>query len=253
MTEVGEALVRDAAADAEELKLYRALAPTAVLRLPLPARRPDVGLVTLGMAERHSAPLLGRRCRAWPRSSVGDVGLAVENVRRREDAQATARRARLVFEAHPQPMWIFDVDTLAFLAVNEAAVHHYGWSREEFLAMTIMDLLAPEDLAPSAAGPDDRVAQRGEVALAHHRRRDGTVVDMEIACHELELDGRRARLVLAGESAADKKVEALGIEKRFEASAGDGRANAGVEDFYLSMARRRAASGSRSFRSGAQT
>jgi PAS domain S-box-containing protein len=83
------------------------------------------------------------------------------------------------------------------MAVNEAAVYLYGWSREEFRAMTIMDLLAPEDAAPSTAGTGDRVGQRGEVALAHHRRRDGTVVDMEIASHELELDGRRARLVVA--------------------------------------------------------
>jgi hypothetical protein len=63
--------------------------------------------------------------------------------------------------------------------------------------MTIMDLLAPEDSAPLSATATDRAPLRGEVALAHHQRRDGTLVDMEIVSHELELDGRRARLVLA--------------------------------------------------------
>lgn len=47
---------------------------------------------------------------------------------------------RLLFESHPQPMWLYDVESLAFLAINEAAVERYGYSREEFLAMTIADI-----------------------------------------------------------------------------------------------------------------
>lgn len=49
----------------------------------------------------------------------------------------TEERYRLLFEANPQPMWVFDRETLRFLAVNDAAVSHYGYSREEFLAMTV--------------------------------------------------------------------------------------------------------------------
>ncbi len=196
VVEVTEELLRDSASDAEALKLYRALAPRAVLRLPLHARDRTVGFLTLAMASdsgRRFAPAdvdlaeeLGRRS-----------GLAVDNVRLRQDAQETDRRARVVFDAHPQPMWIFDVDTLAILAVNDAAVHHYGWTHEEFGDMTIMDLLAPDDLAPLASAAVDHAPLRGEVARAHHQRRDGSLVDMELVSHELELDGRRARLVLA--------------------------------------------------------
>jgi PAS domain S-box-containing protein len=127
------------------------------------------------------------------------VGLAMENVRLRAQADEGARRADLVFQAHPQPMWIFDVDTLAFLAVNPAAMQTYGWTREEFLGMTIMDLLAPEDAAPSPPVTAERSAQRGEVALAHHQRRDGTLLDVELVSHEFQLAGRRARLVLASD------------------------------------------------------
>jgi PAS domain S-box-containing protein len=194
VVEVDEALLRASAVDEEELKLYHALAPSAVLRLPLLVRDQVAGMLTLVLAAGT-----GRR---FP---PGDVALAeelaqgtavaVENVRLRREAHDADRRSRLVFEAHPQPMWIFDTDSLAFLAVNDAAVHHYGYTREEFLGMTIMDLLPPEDAPPPTAGEPG--ALRGEAALAHHQRRDGTLVDMEVISHEIELGGRRARLVLA--------------------------------------------------------
>ncbi len=196
VVEVTEALLRDSASDAEALKLYRALAPKAVLRLPLHAGDRTVGVLTLAMATDS-----GRRFAAADVALALELarnsGLAVDTVRLRQDVQETDRRARVVFDAHPQPMWIFDVDTLAILAVNEAAVHHYGWTREEFGDMTIMDLLAPDDLTPLAPAAIDHAPLRGEVAQAHHQRRDGSLVDMELVSHELELDGRRARLVLA--------------------------------------------------------
>jgi two-component system, cell cycle sensor histidine kinase and response regulator CckA len=192
---VSDALLREVAVDEEELKLYRALAPTAVLRVPLGASS-SAGVLTLAMVAET-----GRHFAAADISlaeEIGEtVGLAVENVRLKDEAAQAARRARLVFEAHPQPMWVFDVDTLAILAVNDAAVYAYGWSRDEFLTMTIMDLLAPDDPSPGLAGTVERVGQRGEAALARHRRRDGSVVEMEIISHELELDGRRVRLVQA--------------------------------------------------------
>ena len=65
--------------------------------------------------------------------------------------------------------------------------------------MTIMDLLAPEESSPPVQGAAGPSGQRGEVALARHRRRDGTIVEMEIVSHELELDGRRVRLVQAAD------------------------------------------------------
>ncbi|HEX3273987.1 MAG TPA: DUF4118 domain-containing protein, partial [Gemmatimonadales bacterium] len=131
---VDEAMLRAIAADDEDLKLYCALAPAEVLRLPLGHDPAPLGLITLG----HSAQT-GRRFSQADSSLAGELaasaGLAVANLRLRREADQAERRGRLTFEAHPQPMWMFDVDTLAFLAVNDAAVHHYGWSRDEFLAM----------------------------------------------------------------------------------------------------------------------
>jgi PAS domain-containing protein len=61
----------------------------------------------------------------------------VTDLQRAEEAlRCSEEHYRLLFDANPQPMWVFDRETFAFLAVNQAAVDHYGWSRDEFLAMT---------------------------------------------------------------------------------------------------------------------
>jgi two-component system, cell cycle sensor histidine kinase and response regulator CckA len=197
VVEVTEALLRQSASDAEALKLYHALAPKAILRLPLGAAEQPIGFITLALAT-DSGRRFGTTDVDLAEELAINAGIAVENVRLRQGRAELERRSWLVFDAHPQPMWIFDVDTLAILAVNDAAVHHYGWTRDEFVQMTILDLLAPDDLAPLSAAAD-RTGLRGEAALAHHQRRDGTLIDMEIVSHELELDGRRARLVLASD------------------------------------------------------
>src|SRR5215469_4297802 len=68
---------------------------------------------------------------------------------RRETAEEELRRSekhyRLLFQGNPHPMWVFDLETLRILEVNEAAIQHYGYSREEFLGMTLTDLRVPED------------------------------------------------------------------------------------------------------------
>ncbi len=106
-------------------------------------------------------------------------------------------RYRLLFETIPHPMWVYDLASLDFLAVNEAAVRHYGYSREEFLSMTIRDIRPPEEtgrLMESAA----RVAQGiDEAGIGRHRRKDGSVIEVEITSHTLAFGGHRAELVMA--------------------------------------------------------
>src|SRR5437016_3352866 len=103
---------------------------------------------------------------------------------------------RLLFEANPQPMWVFDVQTLAFLAVNDAAIATYGWSRQEFLGMTIRDIRPPGDVAALEADVHRPLATpfRGRNIWRHHKK-DGTPIDVAIGAHELVFEGRPARLV----------------------------------------------------------
>jgi PAS domain S-box-containing protein len=116
-------------------------------------------------------------------------------------------RYRLLFECNPLPMWVYDHESLSFLAVNNAAVGHYGYSREEFLAMTICDIRPPEDV-PALL---DRVSQvTGELSKSgvwRHRKKNGAIIDVEITSHTLDFAGKPADLVLANDITARKLME----------------------------------------------
>src|SRR6266536_2883733 len=103
---------------------------------------------------------------------------------------------RQLFLSHPLPMWLFDIQTLAFLEVNDAAVGTYGYSRDEFLAMRIIDIRPSEDVpgvVAMVAEPADELFR--PVRRARHTHKDGTVRDVEVTSRRLEYLGRRAALV----------------------------------------------------------
>ncbi len=117
--------------------------------------------------------------------------------RKQTDALPQMEAFRLLFENHPVPMLIYDLKTLGFLAVNEAAQEKYGYSRDEFLGMTIKDIRPLADIPRLKAD-----VERARPALQHsgvwrHRLKDGTLIDVEITSHTLEYEGRQAVLVLA--------------------------------------------------------
>jgi len=121
----------------------------------------------------------------------------------RQTAEAFLResekRYRLIFKCNPQPMWVYDVETLKFLAVNGAAVAKYGYSETEFLSMTIADIRSPEDI-PRLLENIGQVTQGIDAAgIWHHRLKDGRLILVEIVSHVLEFSGRRAELVLAND------------------------------------------------------
>jgi PAS domain S-box-containing protein len=135
-----------------------------------------------------------------------------------------------LFGANPLPMWVYDLETLRFLAVNDAAVANYGWSREEFLAMTV-DAIRPEEERPRLS---EELALVGHAPLANfgqarHRRRNGTPVDMRIASHPIRFAGRRARLVLAQDISAQVRAQAAlaASERRYRAIFGQAVAGVG--------------------------
>ena len=191
--EATDELVRALAQDDEHRKLYRALKPSWVLPVPLRAQGRLAGVLTLGMG-REYARVFSDQDVGQARELGERVSLAIGAGRAFHEAHAVEERRRLLFDSNPQPMWIFDVETLEFLAVNDAAVRHYGYSRDEFLGMSIMDIRPAEE---PQGPPIGHQTTRPEAAFTRHERKDGTVIDMELVSHELELDGRRARLVLA--------------------------------------------------------
>src|SRR5262245_21873665 len=106
-------------------------------------------------------------------------------------------RYRALFDRTPLPMWVYDVETLAFLEVNEAAVQQYGYGREEFLALTMMDIRPPEQ-RPALLAVLQRLPPTAKGAgVWTHRRKDGTQFDAQIVNQPLDWDGRAARLAVA--------------------------------------------------------
>lgn len=125
----------------------------------------------------------------------------VVDVTEGHEAQARVERAeaqfRALFERNPLPFWVFDLRTLRFLAVNDAAVAAYGYSQEEFRRMTILDIRPPEDREEVAAAMERRDARQDVDGVWTHLRRDGSRLDVRVFSSGIEFGGRAARLVLA--------------------------------------------------------
>lgn len=139
---------------------------------------------------------------------MGGVILFNRNVRSTQARIAEREeKYRLLFEKNPHPMWVYDLETFAFLTVNNSAIDHYGYSRDEFLSMTIKDIRPGEDV-PALVENVSRVTDRVDHAgIWRHRKKDGSVIFVEITSHVLDFAGRRAELVLAHDVSDRKRLE----------------------------------------------
>lgn len=100
---------------------------------------------------------------------------------------------RQFFGSNPQPMWIYDRISLQFLAVNDAAVARYGYSRERFLSMTLADIRPPED-RDSLRAAQHRLPHEGSAGIWRHLKADGSVILVEAIVHQIVAGGRPAVL-----------------------------------------------------------
>jgi hypothetical protein len=121
--------------------------------------------------------------------------------------RASERRYRDLFESNPHPMWIYDSETLRFLAVNDTAVEEYGWSVEQFRAMTITDIRPPEDVPQLVAILNIHKAGVSTTTQTRHLHAGGSITQVEVTSHEIAWDGRPARVVLATDLTEKVKLE----------------------------------------------
>ena len=161
---------------------------------------------------------------AWIGAVRAERGYAAARRAAESDLRASETRYRSLFQSNPQPMWVYDPATLRFLTVNDAAVENYGYSHDEFLAMTIADIRPPEDL-PRLRETVAHAAKQGFDAsgIWSHRKRDGTFIDVDIRSHKVDFLGRPAKLVLAHDVTEQRRAEAA---TRLQSAALNAAANA---------------------------
>ena len=158
--------------------------------------------------------------------------IMIEDISKRKRAEEAVRdseeRYRLLFETNPYPVWVYDPETLAFLAVNQAAIDCYGFSREEFLSMEIKDIRPSEDVA---ALLDDVSQSPSETTRWRHQKKNGTVIDVEITARPISFNGKKARLVLVNDV-----TERLRDERALEQAKNEAdRANQAKSEFLSRM------------------
>jgi PAS domain S-box-containing protein len=193
-----------AAVNIAEMKNVRSLEPirfTDCLKNPLGEERYLEGIVTI---ERDSQGV-----NAGVRGVVRDVTArrAAEVALQKQNAEY-----RLLFESNPCPMYVLDERTLAFLAVNQSAVAHYGYSREEFLKMRAQDIRPANDV-PALLSYIGQHSERHDAAgVWKHQKKDGTVIEVDVNWHKLDFAGRPAYLVMATDITDQKRAQAAVIE-----------------------------------------
>ena len=151
---------------------------------------------------------------SWSATPFAEQGLIYAVARDITELKQTEKALRLseelyhlLFESNPHPVWVYDLETLAIVDVNAAAIKNYGYSREEFLALTIKDIRPLEDVPALLKSVASSRTASDENGIWRHRKKDGTLIDVEISSHPLLYGGRDARLVVSTNITKRKQAE----------------------------------------------
>ena len=164
-------------------------------------------------ADAFASGQLSHRSRVRVRGELGQLAetfnrMAVALERRSNEVTSSERRYRVLFDTLPFPMWVVDMDTLRYLEANQAAVQRYGYSREEFLQMTVMDIRPPEEVPRMTQFLKTVKQERIDAMPLLHRTRSGGIIEVEVTSEDLRDGDTRARLVIAIDVTARNHTEA---------------------------------------------
>jgi diguanylate cyclase (GGDEF)-like protein/PAS domain S-box-containing protein len=179
---------------------------TSVAMLPAAA---VTYLAPLALADRWSSVTVSSALYVLPACVLLGEAIAWVSDRLRSSQAAERSRERdmrALFKQNPQPMWVWDRSTLRFLEVNDAAIAHYGYSRDEFLSMQITDIRPPEEVPALLAAINE------PLGLTHsetwkHVLKDGRIIEAEVTSHELVFDGVDAVLLAVQDVTERNRLE----------------------------------------------
>jgi PAS domain S-box-containing protein len=192
----------------------------------------EVAIITMLIGGRYDLGFYGSRAYGLLAASFVLVMLLLEThalyVRQaraltseRADAEAALARSderfRYLFLHSPLPKWVYSIATLNFLEVNDAAISKYGYSRAEFLSMTLMDIRSPEEVGRLKQWIERPPVDRFHTTGWQHRRKDGQILDVELFLRDIEFEGEPARLAVVIDITARRQAERQ-AERIFETS-----------------------------------
>jgi len=158
----------------------------------------------------------GRSLKNAQGEAVRIAGSLIDVTREHQYIAALQEREKLyreLFDQNPHCMWVYHKDSLKFLAVNEATLSHYGYSREAFLSMTLYDL-HPSELRSELRGVlNQGIYYKAKRRVWPQQKANGEIIDVEVTAHETRFEEKPACLVLANDI-----TEKLAIEKALQQS-----------------------------------
>ena len=194
----------DQLAAAGEVELVGSPSP-AWLGVPLKTRTATLGVLVVQHYQNENA--YGVRDLEFLDSVGGHIALAIERRRAEDELRRNENILRLLFENSPMATWLYELETLRFLRVNQAALHQYGYSAEEFEKMTILDIRPPSEREAAHSYAKAIHPNAEEHGIWLHQAKNGRTFDVEVISHELQYVGRRVRLVVAQDISERKHLE----------------------------------------------
>ena len=141
---------------------------------------------------------------------IGSMIDITERKQAEEELRSSEQKYKLLFESNPMPMWMIAKDDLTIIAVNEAALKHYGYTREEILNSSVRAMRPPEDAEMQMEGYLKDMD--GSLSIVRHLKKDGTIMYVQIFAHDIIFEGRSVRLSLTNDITERLNME-LSLQK----------------------------------------
>lgn len=175
------------------------------LGAPLKTPTSTIGVLVVQHYQNENA--YDRRDLEFLESVGGHIALAIERRRAEDELRKNESMLRLLFEYNPLPTWLYEIDTLRFMKVNQAATDLYGYSTEEFERMNILEIRPETQREKAIKYIKEIEADAEEHEFWLHQAKDGRTFEVEIISHELKYAGERVRLVVAQDISERRQLE----------------------------------------------